>query len=258
MDVVVLAKWVPVTQEEELKLIRGEKAVDLEEIPFRLNEWDTYAIEEASRILEAHGGTGWVVSLGGEEADTALRRGLAMGLGKGALIETEEELVDPFERAQIFKNFLEKKGIKFDLLLSGVQAEDDQFAATGGILAGLLDLPYATMVMGIEEISEGEVTVLRELEGGLMERVRVSLPAVLSVQTGINEPRYVSVTGVLAAAKKEREFLPVDEFSEGRKGRIEILKLEFPPPREGAEIIKGDLDEVVENIFEILKEKGVR
>ncbi len=257
MEVVVLAKWVPTTQEEELKIIDEGRSVDLEEVPFRMNEWDTYAIEEAVRIVKEHGGVGWVISMGSEDADTALRRGIAMGLERGVLLETEEGLIDPFQRAFIFKNLLQKKGIKFDLLLTGGQAEDDEFASTGGVLAGLLEVPYASMVIGIEEISGGEITLLRELEGGLMERVKMALPAVVSIQTGINEPRYVSVTGVLSAAKKERDFLSAADFMEGAKGLLQLIRVEIPPPKEGAEIIGGDLDGKVSGILNILKEKGV-
>jgi len=256
MDIVVLAKWVPVTQEEELKIIDEGKRINLEDIPYHLNEWDTYALEEAARLLKEKGGTGWVVSLGDEEADTALRRGIAMGMEKGVLLEAEDEFPDPFQRASIFKNFLEEKGIKFDLLLTGGQAEDDEFAATGGILAGLLGLPYASMVIGIEEVDEEKITLLSEMEGGVTERIQMTLPAVLSIQTGINEPRYISVSGVLKAAKKEREFLAAEDFADESTGLLQLLKLEVPPPREGAQMIEGSLGDKVAQILEIIKDKG--
>ena len=255
MDIVVLAKWVPVTQVEELKIIEDGKRINLADIPYHLNEWDTYALEEAARLLKEKGGTGWVVSLGDEEADSALRRGIAMGMEKGVLLEAEAEYADPFQRATIFKNFLEDKGIKFDLLLTGGQAEDDEFAATGGILAGLLGLPYASMVIGIEEVDEERITLLSELEGGITERIQMMLPAVLSIQTGINEPRYISVSGVLKAAKKEREFLSAGDFTEGGTELLQLLKLEVPPSREGAQMIEGSLGDKVSKIMEIIKEK---
>jgi electron transfer flavoprotein beta subunit len=201
MNILVFAKRVPATQEEETRIIDDGKKVDLSKVPFKLNDWDNYSVEEAVRIVEKTGGSVSAISMGDAESDEVLRRAIAMGAADGFLLDTPREPLDPVARACLAFNFLKKQGLPFDAIFTGVQSEDDQFASVGGILAAKLGLPYASMIIGIDAFEKDHIMARRELEGGLQERIRLSLPCVLAIQSGINEPRYVSIMGIRKASK---------------------------------------------------------
>jgi electron transfer flavoprotein beta subunit len=257
MEIVVFTKRVPVTQEEELRILQEGKAVDLSKLPYRMNDWDNYAVEEAVKIVEKGGGGVTSVAIGDAEADEVLRRAIAMGARDGFLLEAQEVLHDPFARATLTCNFLQKEKIPFDAIFTGVQAEDDQFACFGGILAAMLKIPYAAQVIGTDAIDKDHVIVRRELEGGLQERVKVSLPCVLSIQSGINEPRYVSIMGVRKASKVERKVFKASNYADDMKSLIEVTQWVYPPKKEGAAMLTGDVGDVCGKLLAILKEKGV-
>jgi len=257
MEIVVLTKRVPVTQEEELRIVQDGKAVDLSKLPWKMNDWDNYAVEEAVRIVEKTGGSVTAVAIGDAESDEVLRRAIAMGASGGTLIQMDGETHDPVMRARIAANFLSQEKVAFDALFAGVQAEDDQFACMGGILAGILKVPFASMVIGVDEIATDHLVVRRELEGGLQERVRVGLPGVFTVQTGINEPRYVSIMGVRKASKVERKTCNGADFCAGLSPLVEVVRWSYPPKMEGATMITGELKDACTQLVAILKEKGV-
>lgn len=226
-------------------------------MPFKVNDWDNYSVEEAVRIVEKSGGAVTAVSVGDAESDEVLRRAIAMGAKDGFLVETGDVLHDPNARATLMQNFLKKENVPFDAIFTGVQSEDDQFAAVGGILAAKLGLPFASMVIGIDSIESDHMIVRRELEGGLQERVKVSLPCVISIQTGINEPRYVSIMGIRKASKVERKFFKAKEYEENLNSMIEVVKWVYPPKKGGATMLSGELDGMCKDLLGILKEKGV-
>ncbi len=257
MNILVFTKRVPATQEEELRIIEEGKAVDLSKVPFKLNDWDNYSVEEAVRIAEKTGGSVTAISVGDAESDEVLRRAIAMGAKDGYLVESDKILHDPGARAGLLFNFLKKESILYDAIFTGVQSEDDQFAAVGGILAAKLGLPYASMVIGIDGYEGGHVVARRELEGGLQERIKVTLPCVLSIQSGINEPRYVSIMGVRKASKVERKVFKATEYQENVTSMIEMVRWTYPPKKGGAKILTGEPDAVCKELLGILKEKGV-
>jgi electron transfer flavoprotein beta subunit len=257
MNILTLTKRAPVTQEEELRILRDGEEVDLSRLPYRLNDWDNYAVEEAVRIVEKIGGDVTSISIGDMESDEVLRRAIAMGAKDGILLEVEKPFHDPFIRAELMCNFLKKENLPFDAIFTGVQAEDDQFAAMGGILAAKLRLPFVSMVIGIDEVEKEYMVVRRELEGGLQERVKVSVPCVLSIQSGINEPRYVSIMGVRKASKVERKYLKGQNYLDGATPKIEVAKWAYPPKKEGAALLQGEMEDVCKQLVAILKEKGV-
>ncbi len=257
MEIVVFTKRVPVTQEEELRIAGDGQSVNLSKLPYRMNDWDNYSVEEAVKIVEKGGGGVTSVAIGDAEADEVLRRAIAMGARDGILVDTRSALHDPFARAMLAYTFLKKENIPFDAIFTGVQAEDDQFSAFGGILAALLKVPYAAQVIGIDTVEKDHLVVRRELEGGLQERVKVSLPCVLSIQSGINEPRYVSIMGVRKASKVERKTFKADNYAENVKHLIELTQWVYPPKKEGAAMITGDISEACGKLIGILKEKGV-
>jgi electron transfer flavoprotein beta subunit len=154
------------------------------------------------------------------------------------------------------------KDLPFNLILTGTQASDDGYAQVGVILAELLGIPHATMVKKIEP-KEGFVKVNRELEGGLEQVMEVKLPAMLAVQTGINEPRYVSIMGIRKAREKELKVLGLKDIGlkeeeVGVSGSwITVEGMFIPPVEKEAEILTGGLDEIAAKIVETLKAKGL-
>ncbi len=257
MNILVFTKRVPATQEEELRIVGDGQGVDLSKVPFKLNDWDNYAVEEAVRIVEKDGGSVTAIAIGTPESDEVLRRAIAMGAKDGFLVDLEEVLHDPAARAALICNFLKKEGLAFDAIFTGVQSEDDQFAAIGGIVAAKLGLPFAAMVIGVDGFDGGKVTVRRELEGGLQERVRVNMPCVLSIQSGINEPRYVSIMGIRKASKVERKVFKGNDYKESTAGLIDVMRWVYPVKKGGATMLSGDLEGACNALLGILKEKGV-
>jgi len=256
MNILVFTKRVAATQEEELRITGEGQAVDLSKVPFKVNDWDNYSVEEAVRIVEKQGGAVTAISVGDAESDEVLRRAIAMGAKDGFLIDSGQVLHDPFARSELIRSFIDKEKVPFDIIFTGVQSEDDQFGAVGGILGAIMGLPYSSMVVGIDSVEKDHVVVRRELEGGLQERVKIATPCVLSIQSGINEPRYVSIMGIRKASKVERKVFKAADYAAGT-AKIEVVKWVYPAKKGGATMLTGELADVCGQLLGILKEKGV-
>jgi len=261
LDIIVCVKHVPETAEAEIKIDASGRAIEKTGLVFDINEWDDYALEEAVRIKEKHGGTVTAVTVGSEDADSTLRKCLARGADKAVRLADEKfEGSDGYAIAKILHSAI--KSLPFDLVLTGALAGDDGYTMAGPILAEMLEIPHATMIKKIE-FGDGVAKVNRELEGGLEEIVEVKLPAVLTVQTGINEPRYVSILGIRKAMKKEIKILGLADIglSENDVGEagswIKIEKMFVPPVEKQAEFIKGTPEEIAKKIGEIIKSRGL-
>jgi electron transfer flavoprotein beta subunit len=201
------------------------------------------------RLVEAAGsGEVLVVSVGDEDTEDAMRRCLAMGADRGIRVETDERL-DPMQVARALAEVVRSESP--DLVFAGVQSSDSVQAATGGALAALLDLPSVAVVTKIE-LGDGKAKVKRELEGGLVDVVEVDTPAVLTIQTGINEPRYATLRAIKQAEEKEIEVRQAGEVGEPGYG---VRKMFVPPKGEGAEMLDGGAAEVAQRIKEIVQEK---
>lgn len=260
VNIVVCVKQVPEVIDAELDINKEGTDVDKEDLEFDINEWDNYAVEEAVRLKEAHGGNVTVVTMGDEDSEDVLRHGLAMGADEAVLID-EEGFIGS-DAAGIAKGLYRAiKDLPFDLLLTGVQSSDRGWGQVGLILAEMLGLPYASLVVGIE-VKDGKVLVLRELESNTQERLELPLPAVLTIQTGINIPRYVSIMGIQKVRKIEiqetdSEELGFGEDEIGTEGScVSSETLSLPPVGEGAEILTGSLDEICEKAAQIIRDKG--
>ncbi len=260
MNIIVCVKRVPETAEAEIILDDSGKGIETEDLVFDMNEWDNYAMEEAIRIKEDLGGSITVVTVGPEESEDTLRRALAMG-GDTALHLSDPLLSggDPYATAKALHAAL--KNTPFDVLFAGVQAGDDGYGQVGPILAELFGVSHACMVNRVD-VYGSKVHIHRELEGGLEEACEIDLPAVLSVQTGINEPRYVSIMGIRKARSKElRQVtaadlgLSADEVGAGGS-LIEIKEMFLPPAGKQAEMLTGSVEEISDKVMGILKEKG--
>ena len=261
MNTIVCVKHVPETAEAEVTIDETRKRIKTQDLVFDINEWDDYALEEAVLLKEKLEGSITVVTVGPEDADETLRKCLARGADKAIrLTDKAFEGSDAFATAKILHRAIQNS--PFDLILTGVQAGDDGFAQVGVILAELLGIPHATMVKKVD-ITEGSARINRELEGGLEQVMEIKLPAVLAIQTGINEPRYVSIMGVRKAREKELKVLSLadlglEEKEVGESGSwITIEKMFIPPVEKEAEILTGRPDEVATKIVETLKARGL-
>ena len=257
MNIIVCVKRVPLTQEVDLEIDPSKKDVRRDMLAFVMNEWDNYAIEEAILLKEKLGGNVTAVTLGSEDNEEVLRRCLAMGADQAIRVDPETLELDAFTVSKILAAVV--KGLDYDLILTGVQAEDNNEGAVGMMLAEHLGLAHSAVVVGIEP--EGnEATVRVELEGGIDEVSKIQLPAVLSIQTGINEPRYVSIMGIRKAAKKELRVMDLNGLNlsqDDLSSRTTIEEVFMPPETEGAEILEGDASTIADQVIRIIREKGV-
>jgi electron transfer flavoprotein beta subunit len=260
MNIVVCVKRVPDTAEADVSIDKTGKNIDKSGLVFDLNEWDSYAIEEAIRLKEKLGGTVTVLSMGGEESNETLRKCLAMGADEAArLTDPAFDESDGYVTAKILAEAIRK--IPYDLILTGTQTEDDGYGQVGVALAELLGIHHASLVTRIE-IQGKKVKANRELEGGLEEVVEMDLPAVLTIQTGINEPRYVSIMGIRKVAKKEIKTFGVSDLNleaeeVGLAGSdIRLERIFLPPVGEGAAMLEGKPEDIALKVIDILKDKG--
>jgi len=251
---------VPDTSENEIQLNSAGNDIEREDLVYSINEWDNYAVEEALQITARVGGEVTVVTVGDEEDEEVLRREMAMGARQGVLL-TDEVFAgsDAKGIATILKSYVDQN--KFDLILSGVQAEDGG-AQVGGMLAALLDYPFASLVTAIEELDGNKLKITREIAGGNKEISEIDLPCVLSIQTGINEPRYVGMRGIRQVASVEipqfgASELGVDKGAVGEAGaRVTRLDYFVPALGQGAEMLTGEREDVIDRLIELMKSKG--
>jgi electron transfer flavoprotein beta subunit len=182
---------------------------------------------------------------------------LAMGADKAFRIDPGNLVTDAFVISRILAKFI--KGQPHDLVFTGVQRDDLNEGAVGTMLAEHLGLPHAEVVRKVE-VAGSEATIRVELEGGTDEVSKIQVPALLSIQTGINEPRYVSIMGIRKAAKKELNVAAVDTLglaAADLQARTTVEEIFLPPETEGAQFIEGDPATIADEILRILKEKGV-
>lgn len=259
MNILVCVKRVPDTAENEIEIKSDGTDIVRDDLVYSVNEWDNYAVEEAIQIRDNVGGSVTVVSVGDEESEEVLRREMAMGADNGILLSDDAfEGSDGKGIAAVLKAAVEKGS--YDLILTGAQA-DDGAAQVGGMLAALLDWPYASLVNMIE-VGDGKIKVGREIEGGNQEINEMPLPCVLSIQTGINEPRYVGIRGIRKVASVEIPVhkagdLGVDAGTVGAAG-AKVKRVDYFTPElgEGAEMLEGSMEEKIDKLIEYLKAKG--
>ena len=260
MEILVCVKRVPDTSENEIEVNRDGTDIERDDLVYSVNEWDNYAVEEAIQIRDNVGGSVTVVSVGDEEAEEVVRREMAMGADKGILLSDDTfEGSDGKGVASIIKAEVEKGN--YDLIMTGAQA-DEGAGQVGGMLAAMLDWPYASLVNLIEIVDDKKIKVGREIAGGNQEIYEIDLPCVLSIQTGINEPRYVGIRGIRKVASMEipvhgTSELGIDPESVGKSGaKVKRLDYFVPELGEGAEILEGSADEIIDKLIEFLKAKG--
>ncbi|HLY51072.1 MAG TPA: electron transfer flavoprotein subunit beta/FixA family protein [Solirubrobacteraceae bacterium] len=258
MKVVVPVKQVALL-DDEFELLDDGSGVDPDSLEWDLNEWDSFSLEAAVQIKEAAGeGEVLAVTVGDEEAEEGLLSALAKGADRGIRV-WDEDLADagPLAVARVLAAAIEPESP--DLVLCGVQSSDAVNSATGIALAGYLDLAHVAVVKSIE-LNSGSATVERELEGGLVEILRIGLPALLTIQTGINEPRYATLRAIKQARDKPLAVMTLSDLGLGADA-VEAAdgshrrRLAHPEKGEGAEMLNGSTAEVAARIAEIVRER---
>ena len=260
MEILVCARRVPDASENEIQLNRAGNDIERDDLVYSINEPDNYAVEEALQIVARTGGKVTVATVGSDEDEEILRREMAMGANQGVLLSDEAFAgSDARGIATVLNAYARKE--KFNLILTGVQAEDGG-AQVGGMLAAMLGYPFASLVTSIEVIDGNKLQVSREIEGGSREMNEIDLPCVLSIQTGINEPRYVGMRGIRQVASLEiptygASELSIDPASVGEAAaKVKRQDYFVPAIGKGAEILEGSSDEIADKLIELLKAKG--
>jgi len=240
VEIIVLLKQVPAT-ESFIGIADDGVSIKTEDIKWVINPYDEFAVEEALRIRSAHGGTVTIISAGPERSVEAIRTALAMGADKGILIkDPEADKCDGLGIARILAAAL--KNIKFDLIIAGQRAVDDDNFQVGTGVAELLSIPNISLVIK-EEIADGKIRCCRTVEGGAVV-LEAPLPALFTTQKGLNEPRYASLPGIMKAKRKPLDIkslsdIGIDASEIGEPG-ARVLAMKLPSEREGGRIIKGD------------------
>ena len=259
MEILVCVKRVPDTAENEFELNSAGNDLDRDDLVYSVNEWDNYAVEEAIQLVDKVGGSVTVITVGDDESEEVLRREMAMGADNGILLSDDAfEGSDGLGISAILKAEIEKGN--YDLILTGAQA-DEGAGQVGGMVAAMLDYPYASLVNKIE-VKDGKIIVGREIEGGNQEMNEIKLPCVLSIQTGINEPRYVGIRGIRKVASvdipvKGTSDLGLDAANVGETGaKTKRVDYFVPDMGDGAEMLEGATDEIIEKLIEKLKANG--
>jgi electron transfer flavoprotein beta subunit len=254
MNILVCVKRVPDT-ESRIRIQLETKSIAEDGLNFVISPYDEYAVEEALKLKEAKGGTVRVVSVGKDAAVAVLRKCLAMGADEAFLVKDDSpETYDGLRTARIIARAVERKFAGTDLLLFGKQSVGADNSQVPAMVAELLGLPQATVVTKLE-VEGTSATALCEIEGG-MEKVVLSLPAVVTAQKGLNEPRYETLKGIMAAKKKDIPVVKLEELDLGPDelaSQVEVTGLDVPAQRQAGKILKGDPIETARELVRLLR-----
>jgi electron transfer flavoprotein beta subunit len=227
----------------KVRVKNDNSGVELDNVKMSMNPFDEIAVEEALRLKEKGIATDVIaISIGSSQVQETIRNALAMGADSGIFVETTEVL-EPLNIAKIISSIAIKE--KFDLLILGKQAIDDDMNATGQMIAALLDWPQATFASKIE-IKKKKAIVSREVDGGI-ENIEIRLPAVISTDLRLNEPRYASLPNIMKAKKKPINQITIEDLNINIKNRLDILKVEEPAKRQSG-IMVQNVEELVDKL----------
>jgi electron transfer flavoprotein beta subunit len=246
VNIAVCVKQVPDT-ETKVKISGDKKWIEEGEINFILNPYDEFAVEEGLKLVEENGGEVTIISLGPDRVVSAIRSALAMGATKAIHVKSDITPLDPIVTADALAQVL-KEG-NYDLILLGKQAIDDDHQQMGPILSEKLDLPAANVVTKLKVNGEN-IVAERQIEGGF-EKIECALPAIVTAQRGLNEPRYASLKGIMAAKKIQIEEKTVSLAEDN----IEILEINYPPEKPPGKIV-GEGADAVPELIRLLKEEA--
>ena len=256
MKIIVCLKQVP-KNDSILRINEQQTWIQERDLTYEINESDAYALEEALQLKEKHGGEVIALSLGPPRVQSVIKEALARGADRGLHLEDAAfDHLDAFSIGAVIA--AAAKTEPFDLLLTGLQSDDFGYAQTGVIAAELLGLPHATIVMDVQ-LQDGGIRVKRELESGFFQWVGLPLPAVLTIQSGINTLRYATLKGIMAAKKKEIRKLDSAALGldkETLAPKQEIRRIYFPEKTKQTQIIEGSAAEAAAKLIEKLKNEA--
>lgn len=235
MNILVCMAQVPAT-DIKARIASDGRSLDTAEVKFVISPYDEYAIEEALQIKEKNGGEVTLICMGPDRAPTGIREGLALGADKAVHIKSEDRYYDPFTVASALAQVI--GSMDYDLILTGKIGVGYDHFQTGAMLAELLDIPHAAAVARLE-MGEGRATAHREIEGAT-EVIDIPLPCIITAEKGLNEPRYASLKGIMAAKRKPIETKELSEVLPGAAPILNIQSMELPPAKQRGKIIPSD------------------
>jgi electron transfer flavoprotein beta subunit len=248
MKIAVCIKQV-VTREWQLRVNEAGTWIRDSDASFELNEPDAYALEEALRLKEKHGGEVVVCSAGPARATQVIREALARGADRAVHVESDTlATADALTLADALAAAMREEA--FDLVLTGLQSDDQGFGQVGVVLAERLGMPHATIIMEVQ-VADGGLKVKRELEGGWFQWIALPLPALLTIQSGINQLRYATLKGIMAAKKKDiRKVAPAGSAEAGQR----ILRVYFPEKGKKTQMIAGSAGDAAKELVTRLRD----
>jgi electron transfer flavoprotein beta subunit len=248
MKIIVCVKQVPA---KDAPLAIAGNWIKESDIGFEMNEPDSYALEEALRLKEKHSGEVIALSMGPERVKQTIKEALAKGADRGIHVANDNfAQLDPLGSAKMLAAAIAQENA--DLILTGLQSDDQGFGQTGVLLAALLDWPHATIIMQIE-VQDGKMKLKRELEAGWFQWMECPLPAVLSIQSGINKVRYATLKGIMAAKKKEIATIASESLGAASEPTQRVEKIYVPVKTKETEFLTGTPKEVAAKLVEKLK-----
>jgi electron transfer flavoprotein beta subunit len=248
VNIIVCIKQVPA---KDAPLSIAGNWIRESDIGFEMNEPDSYALEEALRLKEKHGGEVIALSMGPERVKQTIKEALAKGADRGIHIaDNNFAQLDPLASAKSLAAAIQQQ--KHDLVLTGLQSDDHGFGQTGVLLAGVLDVPHATIIMAIE-VDGQKMKLKRELEAGWFQHIECPLPAVLTIQSGINKVRYATLKGIMAAKKKEITTIARESLGVSAELTQRVEKIYVPTKTKKTEFLTGTPKEVAAKLVEKLK-----
>lgn len=253
MKIIVCVKQVP-AKDAPLAISADGTWIRESDIGFEMNEPDSYALEEALRLKEKHGGEVIALSMGPERVKQTIKEALAKGADRGIhVVDDKFFALDPLGSARSLAAAVKNENA--DLILTGLQSDDQGFGQTGVLLAELLGLPHATIIMQID-IADGRMKLKRELEAGWFQWVELPLPALLSIQSGINKVRYATLKGIMAAKKKEITAIPRESLGVISDPTQKVERIYVPQKSKKTEFLTGTPKEAAAALIEKLKHEA--
>jgi len=248
MKIAVCIKQV-VSREWQVRINDRKDWVRDQDAAWELNEPDAYALEEALRLKEKHGGEVIVISAGPARVTQVIREALARGADRAIHVEGDHlAMADAFTAAEALAEAARAE--QCDLILTGLQSDDQGFAQVGVILAERLEMAHSTIIMDVQ-VEGANLRVKRELEGGWFQWIAMPLPAVLTIQSGINQLRYATLKGIMAAKRKEIKAVPAPPAPPARQ---RILSIYVPEKTKATRIIDGTPAEAAAELVRVLRD----
>ena len=255
MKIAILLKQVPV--KDATLTVNGDGLwIDEDNVTFEINESDHYGLEEALRLKEKHDGEVVVVTMGPERVKESIKQALAKGADRAIHINSSGySNPDPIAHAKLLCAAI--KDENFDLILSGLQSDDLGYGQTGVLVAEMLGMAHATLVMETD-VQDGKIKVKRELEGGWFQSVELPLPAVLTIQSGLNQIRYATIKGIMAAKRKEIKEIAISDLgvSDADASGIQMHKIYVPVKTKETVVLEGDTADIVSKLIDKLKNEA--